>query len=168
MEFLVTGIIRSAHGIDGFVKVESASGEFEHFLGLTDLIVRKKNSFEKTFEIENVEIAHNFVLLKLKGIDNPEKAKELSGAELLIPKDKACPLKKGEFYINDLCQCSLVYDGMPLGTIVDVLEGGAGDLLEVSLTESNQKRLVPFRNEFIGKVDIGAKTVELMHRWILE
>jgi len=48
------------------------------------------------------------------------------------------------------------------------MEGGAGDLLEVSLAESGEKRLVPLRKEFIGEIDIGAKTVELMHRWILD
>ena len=50
-----------------------------------------------------------------------------------------------------------------------ILEGGGGNLLEVSLAEScDRKVLVPFNNEFIGKVDVKNKTVQLMHLWILE
>ena len=65
--------------------------------------------------------------------------------------------------------------------IPHVLEGGAGDLLEVAVSENlhgdvegidgsgKQKvLLVPFKNEFIGTVDIKNKTVQLMHLWILE
>jgi len=70
-----------------------------------------------------------------------------------------------------------------IGTITDVLEGGAGDLLEISLSEScsiladNIKKtssgkprrvLVPLNREHIGKVDIEARTIQLMHLWILE
>ncbi len=94
---------------------------------------------------------------------------------MLVPRDKACPLEEGEYYVSDLCNCVLVYLGVPVGTITDVLEGGAGDLLEVILTEGGdaetsgpQRRLVPFRKEFVGEVDLRARTVELTHRWILE
>ena len=70
-----------------------------------------------------------------------------------------------------------------VGTITDVLEGGAGDLFEVVLSEScdllsqelrttssgkPRKVLVPFKKEFIGTVDIRNKQVQLMHLWILE
>jgi 16S rRNA processing protein RimM len=63
------------------------------------------------------------------------------------------------------------------------LEGGAGYLLEVSLSESctciddNIKFdshgklrtvLVPFNEEHVGKVDMKEHTVQLMHLWILE
>jgi 16S rRNA processing protein RimM len=170
MDRLVTGYIRSSHGVDGFVKVESASGEVGHFAGLTDVTLRTGGlkGTERPFVIEAVEGHAGCLLLKLRGIDTPEQAKELAGAEILVPRDKACPLEEGEFYVNDLCQCNLVYQGTVVGSITDVMEGGAGDLLEVSLAESGQKRLVPLRKEFIGEIDIGAKTVELMHRWILD
>jgi 16S rRNA processing protein RimM len=88
-------------------------------------------------------------------------------------------LKKDEWYIADLLNCSLIYEGKDdpatlnaptvVGTITDVLEGGGGYLLEVSLSEScDRKVLVPFNKQFIGKVDIKNKTVQLMHLWILE
>jgi 16S rRNA processing protein RimM len=136
--------------------------------------------------------------MKCAGINSPEDAKKLSGSEILVPRNKACPLNEGEFYVEDLKQCKLVYlsnekkpaklsglaenteSAIFAGTITDVLEGGAGKLLEVELSESlniasdstdksKPKRvLVPFKKEFIGTVDIKDKVIQLMHLWILE
>jgi 16S rRNA processing protein RimM len=176
-DLLVTGIVRSSHGVGGFVKLETASGEVDHFADLDEVVLRTggANGVLKSFFIEAIDGSASCFLVKFRGIDTPEQAKALSGAEVLVPRDRACPLEKGEFYVADLCQCVLVYQGTPLGTITGVLEGGAGDLLEVSLSESDEfgnpklrACLVPFRKEFVGKVDMKAKTVELMHRWILE
>lgn len=176
MESLVTGVVRSSHGLDGFVKVETASGEVEHFASLDEVVLRTggPGGPERRLVIEAAEGNAQCLLLKFRGIDTPEQAKTLAGSEILVPRDMACPLKKGEYYVSDLCQCVLVYEGTTVGTITDVLEGGAGDLLEVTLAESAEpgkarpKRLVPMRKEFIGKIDLKARTVELMHRWILE
>jgi 16S rRNA processing protein RimM len=70
-----------------------------------------------------------------------------------------------------------------VGTVTDVLEGGAGYLLEVSISEScnciseelkktssgkPRTVLIPFNNEHVGKVDVKKGTIQLMHLWILE
>ena len=103
-------------------------------------------------------------------------------------------MKKDEWYITDLQNCSLVWNGDPaaldapaaeevVGTITDVLEGGAGYLLEVSLSESCtvladdikysssgkvRKALVPLTLQHVKDVDVTNKTIQLMHLWILE
>jgi len=181
----VVGIIRQAHGLTGKFKVESTSGECEHFALLTEVTLRKGDT-EKLFTVESVEGCISNLLLKFKGIDNYEDAEKYLNWEIVVPRDKACPLKEGEFYIEDLKQCALIYseqDGcaektapIEIGTITSVMEGGAGYLLEVSLSESfagyggnnSKTRLIPFNNEFIGVVDIERKTAQLMHLWILE
>jgi 16S rRNA processing protein RimM len=177
MELLVTGIVRSSHGVDGYVKVESTSGEISHFEGFTGVDVRSGgvNGTVRHYEIDAMEGSPQCFLIKFRGIDTPEQAKTLAGSEILVPRDRACPLEEGEFYVTDLCQCVLVYKGTVVGSITGVMEGGSGDLLEVTLSESSgsgdakpSKRLVPLRKEFVGDIDMKARTVELMHRWILE
>lgn len=176
-DLLVTGYIRSSHGVDGFVKVESSSGEVTHFLELSKVQLRfsGKDGITQQFEIETVEGSAHCLLVKFRGVDTLEQAKKIAGAEIFVPRSMACPLEEGEFYVCDLCQCVLVYEGTPIGTIINVTEGGAGDLLEVILAEGSEPGssrpktvMVPLRKEFIGTIDIQAKTVELMHRWILE
>ncbi|MBE6344861.1 MAG: 16S rRNA processing protein RimM [Spirochaetaceae bacterium] len=194
MEQFVVGIIRGSHGLKGNCKVESTSGEYDHFFDLKEVTLQK-NDVKKKIVIEQVSLGDRILYVKFKGINSPEEAKLLSGYEILVPRENACPCGKDEYYIEDLKLCSLVYvqdkaKGLVekttptvVGTITDVLEGGAGDLLEVVLSEGcnllteemvktssgeNRTVLVPFKKEFIGTVDISSKTVQLRHLWILE
>lgn len=182
MELLATGRIRGSFGVEGFVKVESFSGEYGHFLNFGTVFLRiPEKKIEKSiktgwFTVEKVTVRSTDALLKLKGVDTPEVAKFLTGSEVLIPRDKAAALKKGEVYVSDLCNCYLVCEGTRMGKITSVAEGGGGYLLEI-LKEKTGKApeaaaasvfYVPFNKEFIGTIDIKAGTVELMHRWILE
>ena len=199
MEHFVVGIIRGTHGLAGNCKVESTSGEFQHFTGMKDVVLRK-NGVESKRTIEKVSVGNGILYIKFKGIDTPEDGKKLSGSEILVSREYACPCGEDEYYVEELKQCRLVYsggsaeglaagaapatgEGVVVGTITDVLEGGAGDLLEVVLSEScdllaqdlrttssgkARKVLIPFKKEFIGTVDIKNRQVQLMHLWILE
>ncbi len=182
---LIIGFIRTTHGLAGKVKVESTSGEFEHFLKLTEVTLKKDN-VEKNVVIDEVDFGGVNLYMTFEGIDSIEKAKALVGWQIVVDKSMACPLYEGEFYQDDLKKCSLVYfeNGDPtakpnvVGKITDVLGGGADDLLQVEVSESlttdsigtDKKRtvLVPFRKEFIGTVDIENGIVQLMHLWILD
>ncbi len=190
---LTVGIIRAVHGLAGKVKVESTSGETQHFFMLTDVTLRKGEK-EIRQRIESVENGTSYLLVKFKGIDTPEQAKAFMLWEIAVPRSMACPLRANEYYAEDLKGCTLLYYGgaqtetadLPLeaGVVTGVLEGGNGDLLEVAVAESvntvdiradkkedaQKKRtaLVPFKKEFIGAVDIEHGTIQLMHLWILE
>ena len=174
MDWLITGRIRGTFGLEGFLKIESCSGEYEHFLNLKEIKLQLPSKGTETqppelfYQVEECVVRNADALLKLRGIDSPEAAKKLHGADILVPRDMACPLERGEFYINDLCNSVLVYKGNSVGTIADVVEGGGGLLLEVSEAATGRTVYVPFRSQFIGKINIPAKQVELMHRWILE
>lgn len=183
----VIGFIRTTHGLNGNVKVASTSGEFDHFFELEEVTLRK-GQIEKNVLVEEVDFGGTDLYMKFEGIDVVEKAKALVGYEILVDRSMACPLHEGEFYQEDLKQCSLIYykngdstkssDGQIVGKITDVLGGGADDLLKVEVSESlttdsdgtDKVRtvLVPFRKEFIGTVDIENSLVQLMHLWILE
>ena len=52
-ETLVIGFIRSTHGLEGKVKVESTSGEIDHFFDLKEVTLRKEQS-ETVHQVEDV------------------------------------------------------------------------------------------------------------------
>lgn len=197
---LTVGFVRGSHGLTGEVRIESASGRYEHIAVLKEVTLVQKGISAK-YAVENVRVAGNVLYMKFAGVDSPEAAKKLNGAALQTSRENACPLKEGEWYVEDLKKCSLVYFGeenglgndvVPtddirsrsvVGSITDVLEGGAGELLEVLLSEdcdvlkeevklnANKKPrtvYVPFNETHVGKVDIPNKSVQLMHLWILE
>lgn len=191
-EKLTVGFVRGTHGLTGEFKVESASGFYEHIAALKEVTLRREDR-EKQFRVEYTETGHSTLYMKLEGVDSPEAAKQFNGWDIRVDRKFALPLHENEWYIADLVKCTLVYEGengragnippVEIGSITDVLEGGAGDLLEVSLSEScniladtvkftssgkPRTVLVPFNKEHIGNVDVEAGTVQLMHLWILE
>jgi 16S rRNA processing protein RimM len=165
VERFTAALVGPPFGLKGFVKVHSLSGEFEHLLRLKRAVL-KQGGLEQVREIEAAEGVSSLVM-KFRGIDSPEAAKTLTGAELLVARDEAAPLGQGEYYIEDLKGIEVWEGAEALGSIQDVLEGGGGSLVELRLT-SGETRLVPFRDEFFGEVDIEGKRARLLCRWILE
>ena len=172
-EQFVIGIIGPPFGLDGFVKVRSLSGEIDHLLVLTDVIIRQDGR-ERRLKIEESKALLPGVLMRFAGVDNPQAAKALTGAELLAGRDQASPLQDGEFYIEDLKGLAVFAEkdeSLPatelLGHITGIIEGGGGELAEIKLG-SGELRLVPFRQEFFAEIDLPGGKAILKNLWILE
>ncbi len=165
----IVGIVGAPFGVRGQVKVHLPSGETSHVEELTSVLVRLAGR-EKTYVIEETGGGPSAFTVKFQGIDSPEEAKALKGAELIAPRDQAAPLEENEFYIEDLKGLSVVLGnrtGELLGTVQDILEGGGGQLVELRLSSGDLK-LVPFRDEFFSDIDLTAGKMVLRERWILD
>ncbi len=166
METLVIGILQRSHGVKGFLRVKSLSGETTHFQQLEWVYIRKGGK-DIRFEVEEVKVSGKDVFLKLKGIDSKEASLPYLLSEVAVPKEKASPLKKNQYYYGDLCQCTLIHKGEELGRVVSVVESGDFFLLEAKLT-NGKTVLIPFVDAWVGKVAIDEGTIELRDTEILE
>jgi 16S rRNA processing protein RimM len=178
-ERFVIALAGAPFGLKGFVKVRPFSGDIEHLLTLQSVAVRQAGK-ERIMQIEESSPAAPAVLMKFAGIDSPEEAKTLAGAELLVDRKQASPLEAGEFYVEDLRGLAVVDSetGNILGHITDIVEGGGGDLAEIRLSPQGESgenkapdgelRLVPFRKEFFGEISLEKGRAALLKRWILE
>ena len=107
-------------------------------------------------------------MIRFSGIDNPEAAALLGGAELIAGRENAAPLREGEYYVEDLKGLSVVNSsGEELGKIADVIEGGNGYIAEV-ICAAGEKKYIPFRNEFFGDIFFSDKKIVLVGTWILD
>ena len=195
VEPFVVGFVRRSHGLTGEFRVESASGEYSHFADMEEVSLTDGKE-TKLFKVESTEEASATLYMKLAGINSPEEAAKYNGWEIVVPREKAHPLQKDEWYVEDLKGCSVWYKDTAVstapaaaseedvvGTVTNVMEGGSGYLVEILLSENckflsdDVKRTksgkmrtvyVPFKNEFIGTVDVDGKKMQLMHLWILE
>lgn len=166
MERVAVGKVRTSHGVRGFIKVHSLSGEVDHFLRMKELVLKKRNT-ERSFVVETVRKAGpGELLMKLEGIDSPEEGKSWSGAEILVDPDYAAQCTQNEYYYSDLIGCKLYHEDECLGTVVSLIENGISDLLEVKTAAG--KRIVPFQKVFIGEVDTKAGRIELKEPGLLE
>ncbi|MGD9939173.1 MAG: ribosome maturation factor RimM [Clostridia bacterium] len=166
MDKLAIGRIGAAHGLDGRVKVITYSGESGHFRKLDTVELRDGERSMKAV-VQSAAAHGELVLVKFEGYDSPEASRVLAGFEIWVPRSKAAPKRKDEYYFADLVGCVLHAEGKDLATVCAVCDGGGGELLEVAFP-GRSSVLIPFRKEFIGTVDIEGKRIELIAPWIIE
>ena len=161
-------LLGAPFGVKGFIKARSLSGEYGHLEKLKSVIVKMKDNTEKLWEIEDTLPVNQGLAMKFRGIDSPEAAKILTGAELIADRASAAPLRDNEFYIEDLQGLTVISDvGEELGLITNVVEGGGGNLAEIRL-HSGETKLAPFRSEFFGQINLETGKAILLCPWVLE
>jgi 16S rRNA processing protein RimM len=166
MDEIAIGAVRTTHGVRGYLKVRSFSGDFGHFYDLKEITLKNGNRTRR-FEVESVKPLGDQIIMKLKGLDTPEAGKSYSNWEIWVSRDEAAPLEEGEFYHADLNGCTVLLDRRPVGKVRSILDGGGGDLLEVAMDDGENK-LIPFNPVFIGRIDTDKKEIELLEGWILD
>ena len=167
-QVLATGVIRSPHGVKGFVKVHPYSDDFEHFFDLKEVTLQKGAKSKKA-EIEKVQVHSDELLVKFKGINSPEEARFVSGWDILVPRDQASRLGKDEVYTADLIGMKLVYNNEEVAEVVSVMDGAQALLLEVQTTKDDKIKLIPYmRGVFVDNVDVVKGTISLLRMELLD
>ena len=159
LEQMIVGFVRGSHGVTGEFKVESTSGEYAHIEVLKEVTLRRGNAL-KVCKVEYAEAAGSSLYMKLEGINSPEEVRKYNGWEIVVPRECAAPLDEDEWYIEDLKQCSLIYYG-------ENIDGLAEDI-RFDVSGKPRVVLIPFRKEYLGKIDVENQEIVLMHLWILE
>ncbi|MCL2209877.1 MAG: ribosome maturation factor RimM [Treponema sp.] len=167
-EKFIIGQVGAPFGVKGFVKVRVFSGEIDHFLKMQSVVLRKDGK-EQTLSVNECTPAPPSVLIHFEGIDSPEKAKTLSGAQLIAGRDQAAPLGEGEYYIEDLKGLAVLSDKDEIiGHVTDIIEGGSGELVEIKPLSGGEKYFIPFRKEFFSEISLEKGRLTLCNTWILK
>ena len=141
---LRVGVITSAHGVRGEVKVFPTTDDNSRFKTLKHVLM--DTGKEKIpLEIEHVKFFKNMVILKFKGFDNKNDVEMWRQRDLLITRDQAVELAPDENFIAD--------EGVVLGTLTDVLQTGANDVYCVKM-ENGKELLLPAIKDCILNVDL--------------
>ena len=110
------------------------------------------------------------IVLKFSGVDSIEAAEALAHFDVIIPPEERITLEEGAVYISDLIGCTVVSAGQTVGVIEDVqfatspdgsarLTDAAPILAVQSL--SGKEILIPFVRDFLGRIDLEARRVEM-------
>ncbi|XP_052202815.1 uncharacterized protein LOC127808346 isoform X2 [Diospyros lotus] len=110
-------------------------------------------------------------IVKFSEIHNVDQAQLLIGSSILVTEEDKPELEEGEFYSHDLVGMKVILKetGKPVGTVVNVFNSGANDLLHVMLnlsTEGNPNSgpaathplvWVPFVEAIVPNIDINKR-----------
>jgi 16S rRNA processing protein RimM len=99
-------------------------------------------------------------LIRIAGITTPEQARELTGKVVRISGEDAEPLGEGEYYLFQLIGLKVITeDGEEIGTVTDLMETGANDVLVITPSAGGPDVLYPLHPEFVLSVDPPGGTI---------
>jgi 16S rRNA processing protein RimM len=124
------GRIGAAHGIKGSVRVKSFTANALD-LGKYGALQDKDSN---KYTIKNIRPQKTMTIVRFNEVSTREQAEKLNGVELFIEREKLPNnLEKEEFYIQDLVGMDVFnMSDKFIGTIIDMPNFGAGDLVEIS------------------------------------
>lgn len=140
------------------VKVKPFTENIERFDELEKVYIENKKG-KKEYEIEEVKYHKNMVLIKFKGIENPEDANLLRESYLLVDRANEKPLEEGTYYIVDMIGLDVYTDENELlGKLEDIFNTGSNDIYVVK-NEQGKQILLPAIDDVLKEIDMDNKKV---------
>jgi 16S rRNA processing protein RimM len=150
---VVMGVITSAHGIRGEVKIRSFTEVPEDIAAYGPLLIEDG---PREVEILRLRPGKGGLIARLKGVEDRNAAELLKGRKLKLPRSRLPePEEEDAFYYDDLVGLRAERaDGSAAGEVVAVHDFGAGDLLEIRPPDSHATYFLPFTREMVPEIDI--------------
>ncbi len=154
------GRVAGVYGVKGWLKVFLLTDFPERFRVLKEIYCNCGGVIQG-FIVESSRPHKKGYLLKLEGVDSPEKARSLHNALLQIDESDIHPLPAGAYYHFQLKGLK-VFDGELgyLGTLSEIMETGANDVYVVESPRFGEI-LIPALQKVIKGVDIGSGRMEV-------
>ncbi|MGH6847782.1 MAG: ribosome maturation factor RimM [Methylocella sp.] len=152
---ILVGRFGAPHGAGGGLRLTS-------FTGVPGAIAAYKTLFDESgtrrFSILSVRpIKQRMFVAKIAGVDDRAGAGVLANAKLFVPRASLPAAGEDEFYLADLIGLAAINEtGETFGSVVNVLNFGGGDILEIARPDSSETLLLPFTKEVFPRVDIAA------------
>ena len=163
-DYLRIARIAGSHGLHGEVKVYVITDIPERFAEGKILYF----GFDKASREYRVEgfrpMKGRILLLKLEGIDSRNDSDMLKGMDIFILESDAESgrdlLDEDSFFYYDLIGCKVYLQGKEFGTVIDIMEAGAGDILVIEDSKSGRV-MVPFIDSMVDTARIKEKIIDI-------
>ena len=155
-KYLEIGQIVNTFWIKGMVKVKPFTDDNKRFDRLEKVYIKNKEKL-KEYQIEEVKYHKDMILIKFRGIENPEQANLLRNSYLMIDREEEKPLEEGTYYIVDMIGMDVYTDeGEKLGDIEDIFNTGSNDIYVVK-NELGKQILLPAISDVVKNIDMENK-----------
>ena len=156
---VLIGTVAGPFGLNGELKVLIETDFPERFSQLKRVFVGGVE-----FEAESARLHRGFALLKLRGIDDANRALELEKDDVEVAIEDAVVLPPGKYFVYQIEGLRVeTIAGEELGVISAVWQTGANDVYQV-MAPGQKELLLPAIPQVIKSVDLerGVMVVELM------
>jgi 16S rRNA processing protein RimM len=151
------GRILAVHGLRGEVVAALDSGDAGRLLDLGEVEV-ERGAERAIYVVDASRPFRGGGLVKFRGVDTPEGARALKGADLFADAASLPKPEPGSYYHFQLVGLAVRTEaGEPLGEVAGVIEASGSDLLSVRRAE--REHLIPIVTEFVRSVDLDAGVI---------
>jgi 16S rRNA processing protein RimM len=165
-DLVQVGYVSGAFGIVGGLRVTPFSVDADALLKVKTWWLDKPAL--RSVSVRTAKMHGGDVVATLVGMRDRNDAEALKGAAVMVARSKFPKLEEDEYYWSDLIGLDVVnLEGEALGKVTDMMHNGAQSILRITPAEAGapdtkvSERLVPFVDQFIKNVDLGAKLITL-------
>jgi 16S rRNA processing protein RimM len=163
---VLLGEIGAAQGLRGEVRIRAYTEEPEGLMRYGPL---DDEGGTRQIEIESVRATPKALIARIKGVTTREAAEALNRTRLYISRARLPERQADEWYHADLIGLAAVdRQGEPIGTVVAVLNFGAGDLIEIRPVAGDETLVVPFTETTVPEIDLAAGRLTLVPPEMIE
>lgn len=165
------GIITSAHGIKGQVKIKTFTQECDNITKYGNLYTKSGQEIE----ITSIRIlTNNSIVATLKNIITRNQAEELRDTKLFVLKEHLPTLDEDHFYYDDLIGLDVFKTPRsegdePIGSVLQLYNFGAGDIIELQLVVGGRKTIgtIAFTQDAVPHVNVAQGFIEVSPAYLL-
>jgi len=166
-DLVVIGRFTGTFGIKGWLKVYSYTNPLENLLDYHYCQIQRQGVWQAA-QIAEGKVHGKGLIVRLKGVDDPELATTYVGCEVAIAATQLPLLPEDEYYWRQLEGLRVIVDDpvrgqQVLGRVHHLFETGANDVLVVRGDEHSidrRERLIPYLpGRVVCKVDLAAQTM---------
>ena len=159
-DLVLVGRFGAAHGVRGEVRLKSFTGDPA---AIGDYSPVYSADGARSFALRSLRhIRDDMFVARVEGVNDRSAAEALVNLDLHVRKADLPPADEEEYYHSDLIGLSAqLENGELIGEVVNVLNFGAGDILEVRPVSGGETLLYPFTKAVAPVVDLSAGRVTI-------
>ena len=152
-QLLTVGRVSGVYGVRGWVRVHSYTAPRTAILEYGEWHLLLQGRWQPV-ELSGGRAHGKGIVVQFEAMDDRDRARELIGVEIAIPRSQLPPPEPGEYYWTDLEGLQVeTLSGEPLGQVAYLLETGANDVMVVR--DGERERLIPFvLEQYVKQVDL--------------
>ncbi|MEE9321795.1 MAG: ribosome maturation factor RimM [Granulosicoccus sp.] len=125
------GRITALYGLQGWLKVHSDTSPRDNIVRFKQWWLGRNGKWQQ-IKVLDGRPQGKTIVVRLEGIDTPEAASRLVGAQIAVKRADLPASKPGEYYWTDLLGMAVqTVDGGQIGSVARLFETGANDVLVV-------------------------------------
>lgn len=153
---IILGVITGVHGIQGEVKLKSFTADPGAIASYGPLDA----SNGTVLEIKSLKPHKDQFRARIEGVTDRNAAEAIRGLELSIARDRLPEPADDEVYHADLIGLAVLdTSGTQIATVMDIVDFGAGELIELKLQDVKSTVLMPFNRQTVPDIDLDAGTL---------